>query len=265
MATLYFEGAPVTVYKDRFARETEEEQQRKLAQSHTLYVGNLSFYTTEEQLHEVFSKCGDVRRIIMGLDRVKKTPCGFCFVEYYTRADAEDAMRFVNGTRVDDRIIRTDWDPGFLEGRQWGRGKHGGQVRELYRTDYDPGRGGYGVQTQEALEGAAPGGGSRKRYADYGDRPGGRGGYRGGYDAGGPRGGAGGRGGRGSGSGGKRHQPARGSGDEAEDGEGVGAAGSPGPATVAAGPESNPRFREREHDDESGSGSESDGRARRRH
>lgn len=38
-------------------------------------------------------------------------------------------MRFVNGTRLDDRIIRTDWDAGFKEGRQYGRGKSGGQVR----------------------------------------------------------------------------------------------------------------------------------------
>ena len=26
--------------------------------------------------------CGEVKRVIMGLDRMKKTPCGFCFVEY---------------------------------------------------------------------------------------------------------------------------------------------------------------------------------------
>lgn len=37
-------------------------------------------------------------------------------------------MRFINGTRLDDRIIRTDWDVGFKEGRQYGRGKSGGQV-----------------------------------------------------------------------------------------------------------------------------------------
>jgi nuclear cap-binding protein subunit 2 len=49
--------------------------------SATLYVGNLSFYTTEEQIYELFSKCGDIKRIIMGLDRNKKTPCGFCFAE----------------------------------------------------------------------------------------------------------------------------------------------------------------------------------------
>ncbi len=58
------------------------EQEKKLQDSATLYVGNLSFYTTEEQIHELFSKCGDLKRIIMGLDKIRKTPCGFCFVEY---------------------------------------------------------------------------------------------------------------------------------------------------------------------------------------
>lgn len=59
-----------------------EEYQVKLNDSTTLYVGNLSFYTSEDQIYELFSMCGEVKRVIMGLDRVKKTPCGFCFVEY---------------------------------------------------------------------------------------------------------------------------------------------------------------------------------------
>ena len=54
----------------------------KLKDSCTLYIGNLSFYTTEDQIYELFSMCGEVKRVIMGLDRVKHTPCGFCFVEY---------------------------------------------------------------------------------------------------------------------------------------------------------------------------------------
>uniref|UniRef100_A0A8C4LHK6 Nuclear cap-binding protein subunit 2 n=1 Tax=Equus asinus asinus TaxID=83772 RepID=A0A8C4LHK6_EQUAS len=67
---------------------------------------------------------------------------------YYSRADAENAMRYINGTRLDDRIIRTDWDAGFKEGRQYGRGRSGGQVRDEYRQDYDAGRGGYGKLAQ---------------------------------------------------------------------------------------------------------------------
>ncbi|KAM6427102.1 nuclear cap-binding protein subunit 2 [Python bivittatus] len=138
-------------YVDQFYRGRMEFQNEALRVSSTLYVGNLSFYTTEEQIHELFSKCGDVKRIIMGLDKNKKTPCGFCFVEYYTKAEAEHAMRFISGTRLDDRVIRTDWDAGFREGRQYGRGKSGGQVRDEYRKDYDEGRGGFGKIFQQQL------------------------------------------------------------------------------------------------------------------
>ncbi|CAF4004311.1 unnamed protein product, partial [Rotaria magnacalcarata] len=77
---------------------------------------------------------------------------GFCFVEYYTRLDAERAMRYINQTRLDDRIIRTDWDAGFVDGRQFGRGRNGGQVRDEYRKDYDPGRGGFSKRINPALE-----------------------------------------------------------------------------------------------------------------
>ncbi|XP_072474832.1 nuclear cap-binding protein subunit 2-like isoform X2 [Notamacropus eugenii] len=133
-------------YRDQHFRGDKKDQEKLLKKSCTLYVGNLSFYTTEEQIYELFGKSGDIKKIIMGLDKVKKTACGFCFVDarYYSRADAENAMRYINGTRLDDRIIRTDWDAGFKEGRQYGRGRSGGQVRDEYRKDYDAGRGGYG-------------------------------------------------------------------------------------------------------------------------
>ena len=53
-------------------------------------------------------------------------------------------MKYIGGTKLDERIIRTDLDPGFKEGRQYGRRKSGGQVRDEYRDEFDPGRGGYG-------------------------------------------------------------------------------------------------------------------------
>ncbi|VDD94886.1 unnamed protein product [Enterobius vermicularis] len=118
----------VSQYRDQRFKGSVQEQEKRLLNSSTLYIGNLSYYTTEEQVYELFSRTGHIRRVIMGVDRFKRTPCGFCFVEYYLRKDAEDAVRCINGTRLDDRIIRTDWDAGFVEGRQFGRGKHGGQV-----------------------------------------------------------------------------------------------------------------------------------------
>ncbi|EPY50460.1 nuclear cap-binding complex small subunit [Schizosaccharomyces cryophilus OY26] len=113
-----------------------------------VYVGNLSFYTTEEQIYTLFSKCGEVRRIVMGVDRFAKTPCGFCFVEYYKNEDALDCLKYISGTSLDERIIRADLDPGYEEGRQYGRGASGGQVRDEMREEYDPGRGGYGKLRQ---------------------------------------------------------------------------------------------------------------------
>ncbi len=75
--------------------------------------------------------------------------------------DAENCIKYINGTRLDDRVVRADWDAGFVEGRQYGRGKTGGQVRDEYRTDYDPGRGGFGKIVQQrvapAPSSAAPG------------------------------------------------------------------------------------------------------------
>lgn len=141
----------LSAYRDQHYKGSRRDQEVQLQTSCTLYVGNLSFYTTEEQIHELFSRAGDVKKIVMGLDKFRKTPCGFCFVEYYTREDAENGMRYINGTRLDDRIVRTDWDAGFQEGRQFGRGKSGGQVRDEYRQDYDTGRGGYGKQILQKL------------------------------------------------------------------------------------------------------------------
>ncbi|KAJ5238441.1 Nuclear cap-binding protein subunit 2 [Penicillium chermesinum] len=130
--------------EDRDREREKEDELAKLQNATTLYVGNLSFYTTEEQIHELFAKCGEIKRLVMGLDRFEKTPCGFCFVEYYNHQDALDCLKYIGGTKLDERIIRTDLDPGFEEGRQYGRGKSGGQVRDEYREEYDPGRGGYG-------------------------------------------------------------------------------------------------------------------------
>ncbi|KAK3680355.1 nuclear cap binding complex subunit [Vermiconidia calcicola] len=130
-------------------RPASPSLEEKLSDATTLYVGNLSFYTTEEQIHELFSKSGEIKRLVMGLDRFNKTPCGFCFVEYYTHEDALDCLKYIGGTKLDERIIRTDLDEGFAEGRQYGRGKSGGQVRDEYREEFDPGRGGYGKRFEQ--------------------------------------------------------------------------------------------------------------------
>ncbi|PIL24052.1 hypothetical protein GSI_13803 [Ganoderma sinense ZZ0214-1] len=131
-------------YKDSQSRVDRQMQSDLLSKTSTLYVGNLSFYTTEEQIYELFSKCttsedgGGIKRIIMGLDRNT------------SHAEALACLRYISGTKLDERIIRCDLDLGYRDGRQFGRGKSGGQVRDEHRQDYDPGRGGWGAQAQRA-------------------------------------------------------------------------------------------------------------------
>lgn len=111
-----------------------EGRERLLEESTTVYVGNLSFYTSESQLYELFSRCGDIKRVIMGLDKFKKTPCGFCFVEYEERESALNCLNTLNHTHLDGRTIKIDIDTGFREGRQFGRGEGGGQLGDEKRN-----------------------------------------------------------------------------------------------------------------------------------
>lgn len=161
MASLFKDPTKLSAYRDRRFPGNQEEYEYALQTSTTLYIGNMSFYTTEEQVYELFTRAGEIKKMIMGLDKNTKTPCGFCFVLYYSREDAEDAVKYISGTILDDRPIRVDFDWGFEEGRQWGRGRSGGQVRDEYRTDYDPGRGGYGKLVQKELE-------AQRELVDYG-------------------------------------------------------------------------------------------------
>ncbi|KAI5966525.1 uncharacterized protein KGF55_000834 [Candida pseudojiufengensis] len=118
-----------SAYLIRKARNNYGELERAIT-SRTVYVGNLSHFTTEEQIHELFMKCGPIEKIIMGLDRNKLTPCGFCFVIFKTEEGSLNAMKYLQSTVLDGHNISIDLDPGFREGRQFGRGKHGGQAAQ---------------------------------------------------------------------------------------------------------------------------------------
>lgn len=144
MAHLFVDLNPSTHYWDKRSGLSRDEWFQRLLNSRTLYVGNLSFYTTEDQVYELFSKAGRVNQVVMGLNRFKKSPCGFCFVEYATHEDAARAISLLNTTALDDRNLRVDWDAGMEEGRQFGRGQTGDQWRDDFRDDYDAARGGQG-------------------------------------------------------------------------------------------------------------------------
>ena len=74
-----------------------------------------------------FSQAGCVDKVIMGLHRVDQTPCGFAFVVYFNRSAALAAVGCLNATPLNGSLLKVDVDPGFIEGRQFGRGSSGAQ------------------------------------------------------------------------------------------------------------------------------------------
>jgi cold-inducible RNA-binding protein len=70
-----------------------------------LYVGNLSFSTTEESLQNEFSAHGQVEEVAVITDRDTGRPRGFAFVTMSNDGEARAAIESLNGTELDGRTI----------------------------------------------------------------------------------------------------------------------------------------------------------------
>lgn len=119
-----------------------------LAHSTTLYIGNLSFTTREEQLLSTLSlpTLHYPATLHMGLNSLTKQPCGFAFLAFSTSQQAHTTRAVMHGLQVDERTVGVDLDQRFKAGREWGRGKSGGQIRDEVRQGWDKGRGGWGAR-----------------------------------------------------------------------------------------------------------------------
>ena len=119
-----------------------------LAHSSTLYIGNLSFTTREEQLLSTFHlpTLTFPTALHMGLNSLTKQPCGFAFVSFATAQQAHTTRAVLHTLAVDERTVGIDMDQRFKPGREWGRGKSGGQIRDEVRQGWDKGRGGWGAR-----------------------------------------------------------------------------------------------------------------------
>jgi cold-inducible RNA-binding protein len=103
-----------------------------------LYVGNLSFSTTEEDVRTLFAQAGTVVSVELIKDRDTGQSKGFCFVTMGAQAEAAEAIKKFNDYMLDNRALKVN----------------------TARPKEDSGRGGFG--------GGRPGGGG-----NYGHKPGG--------------------------------------------------------------------------------------------
>jgi RNA recognition motif-containing protein len=131
-----------------------------------LFVGNLNFKTTDDDLRTLFAQAGTIASATVMMDRATGRSRGFGFVEMSSDEEAEKAIKEFNGYDFQGRALNVNEARERTPGGGGGGGPRGGGY----------GGGGYG------------GGGGRGGYGGGGDRGGygGGGGYQGG---GGPRGG----------------------------------------------------------------------------
>lgn len=82
---------------------------KRSAPSNTLFIGNLSFDSTNDSVHEIFSQYGEITRVSIPTDRESGTPKGFGYVDFSTVDEAKAALEALHGTDVDGRNIRVDF------------------------------------------------------------------------------------------------------------------------------------------------------------
>jgi len=104
-----------------------------------IYVGNLSFNITEEELRAEFASFGEIESIAIPTDRYSGKPRGFAFVEMPTASEAQAAIAALNGKTLKERTLTVN--------------------AARPRSDDDRGGGSYGGR-----RGGGFGGGNRRRY-----------------------------------------------------------------------------------------------------
>jgi RNA recognition motif-containing protein len=76
--------------------------------SSNLYVGNLSYSTSEQALQDLFAEHGEVESVRLITDRYSGRSKGFAFVDMSTEDGAQAAIEALNGKPVDGRDIRVE-------------------------------------------------------------------------------------------------------------------------------------------------------------
>jgi RNA recognition motif-containing protein len=103
-----------------------------------LYVGNLTYDVTNEALEQMFAAHGSVQSAQVIMDRDTGRSKGFGFVEMSSDAEAQNAIKALNGQMVGGRSLTVN-EAKPREDRGGGRGGHGGGGS---RGSYGGGRGG---------------------------------------------------------------------------------------------------------------------------
>jgi cold-inducible RNA-binding protein len=107
--TWSFDRATVSPKPIRFAASFHSlKEERYLSMSTKLYVGNLAFQTTSQDLQELFAQAGTVESATVVEDRETGRSRGFAFVEMSTKEEANAAIEQFNGKDVGGRALKVN-------------------------------------------------------------------------------------------------------------------------------------------------------------
>jgi RNA recognition motif-containing protein len=107
--------------------------------SNKLFVGNLSFNTTENDLNDAFAAFGSVTETNLMMDRTTGRPRGFGFVTMSSADEAQKAIEGMNGKEMDGRALTVN----VAKPREERSGGGGGGGRREYGGGGGGGRGRY--------------------------------------------------------------------------------------------------------------------------
>ena len=99
-----------------------------------IYVGNLSYEVTEEDLRKAFEEFGQVESVKIITDMYSGRSKGFAFIEMPETAGAEAAINGLNGKEIKGRTMNVNKARPRSEGRRGGGNRRGG--RQGGRRDY---------------------------------------------------------------------------------------------------------------------------------
>jgi RNA recognition motif-containing protein len=116
-----------------------------------LYVGNLSYETTEDELRTLFTQAGTVTSVALIKDRDTGRSKGFAFVEMSNQSEAEKAIQMFNDYSLSNRALKVN------------------AARPREERGFGGGGGGYGDRRGGGGYGDRGGGGNRNRRGGSGD------------------------------------------------------------------------------------------------
>ena len=131
--------------------ETEEERQERLAKQEeidgrSVYVGNVDYQSTPEQLEEFFHGVGVIERVTILFDRFSGLPKGYAYIEFEQTESVQKAIDELHGKEFRGRELRVTAKRTNLPGFRRGRGRGGFRARGRGRGGFrgrGRGRGGF--------------------------------------------------------------------------------------------------------------------------